>query len=162
MKGVFCGTFDPVTRGHMDIIERASKLFDELYVVVTPNSDKHTMFSDEFRKTLIEGCCEKLGNVSVLVTGGLATAACRNLGANVLIRSLRSEADYAYEQNMADMNALIAPHIETIFLCGRPEHSAISSSNVREFLRYGLDISALVPEKAALMIKEETEHENDR
>lgn len=160
MDAVFCGTFDPVTIGHMDIIERAAALFDHLTVIVTPNSGKKTMFNDTFRQQLLKACCRHLPNVDIEIAAGLATQACRARGARILIRSLRSAADCDYEQNMAAVNALIDPAIETMFLFGKPEHTYISSSNVRELLRYGLDISSLVPPAAAKLIKEETDHEH--
>lgn len=160
MKAVFCGTFDPVTIGHMDIIERCTSLFDHLTVIVTPNSEKKTMFTDAFRQRLLQASCAHLPNVDIQITGGLAVKACRACGATVLVRSLRSEADCAYEQNMAAMNALIDPGVETLFLFGRPQHACVSSSNVRELLRYGQDIASLVPAAAARLIKEETDYEN--
>ncbi|WP_297568554.1 pantetheine-phosphate adenylyltransferase [uncultured Faecalibaculum sp.] len=145
MKAVFCGTFDPVTRGHLALIQRAAGLFDHLCVVISPNSDKHCLLSADLRRRLLEESVAHLPNVSVMEFDGLAVDAARAAGAGVLVRGLRSAADADYECNMAGMNRRIAQDIETLVLFSAPEDTLVSSSNVRELLKYGLPVDDLVP-----------------
>ena len=129
----FCGTFDPVTYGHLDIIERASKLFDQLVVFISPNSDKNNEST------------KHLSNVTCKIQSGLVVEACKSVNATVLVRGIRNGVDCTYEQNMAFMNARLNEDIETVCLFTRPEYSLYSSSNVRELFKYGQDISGFVP-----------------
>lgn len=145
MDAVFCGTFDPVTNGHMEIIERAAGLFDHLTVVLSPNSGKQTMLSAPVREQLLRESVRHLDNVSVMIHDGLATEAARKVHAGVLVRGLRGEADAAYEYNMAEMNRRIAPDLETVLLFSTADTALISSTNVRELLKYGLPVDDLVP-----------------
>ena len=128
----FCGTFDPVTYGHLDIIERASKLFDELVVFISPNSDKNNEFTEARR-------------LACKIQSGLVVEACKSVNATVLVRGIRNGVDCTYEQNMAFMNARLDENIETVCLFTRPEYSLYSSSNVRELFKYGQNISGFVP-----------------
>lgn len=143
---IFCGAFDPVTKGHMDLIERASTLFDHLYVFVAPNSEKHQVFSAERRLGWLKQACMAYSNVSCRIQTGLTVDAARSVHAKYLIRGMRNSQDFEYELNMATMNRSIDEHLETICLFTKPEHMFCSSSNVRELLRYHLDISAFVPD----------------
>lgn len=145
VKAAFCGTFDPVTNGHLALIERAAAQFDFLTVVVSPNSSKQCLLSADERRTLLEQSVAHLPNVSVMQFEGLATEAARKAGASVLVRGLRGAVDAGYEYNMAQMNRRIAPEIETVLLFSDPETALISSSNVRELLRYHLPVDDLVP-----------------
>lgn len=145
MDAVFCGTFDPVTNGHMDIIRRAASLFDHLTVVLSPNSGKQTMLSAPVRQRLLTESVRELDNVSVMIHEGLAAEAARKVHAGVLIRGLRGAADADYEYNMAEMNRRIAPDLETVLLFSTAEAALISSTNVRELLKYGLPVDDLVP-----------------
>ncbi|MBQ0065094.1 MAG: pantetheine-phosphate adenylyltransferase [Firmicutes bacterium] len=144
-KAVFCGTFDPVTLGHVDIIERASRMFDSLVVFVTPNSLKKNLFDVEQRKEWIQKACAHLDNVEVKIQNGLAVDAARKEGAHVFIRGIRNGVDCDYEQNMAHMNHLIDPSMDTVCLFTKDEYAHHSSSNVRELMAYNLDISKFVP-----------------
>lgn len=157
MTGAFCGSFDPLTRGHLDIIERASKITDTLYVFVSVNSGKRSMYSLEQRLEWLEQATAHLPNVECRMQKGLVIEACREAGADILIRGIRSEQDCAYEQNMAFMNSYLDHEIETICLFTRPEYYLYSSSNVRELIKYGQDISMFVPDCVykTLCIKEE-------
>ena len=141
----FCGTFDPVTYGHLDIIERASKLFDQLVVFISPNSDKNNEFTEEKRLKWLNESTKHLSNVTCKIQSGLVVEACKSVNATVLVRGIRNGVDCTYEQNMAFMNARLDENIETVCLFTRPEYSLYSSSNVRELFKYGQDISGFVP-----------------
>lgn len=141
----FCGTFDPVTYGHLDIIERASKLFDQLVVFISPNSDKNNEFTEEKRLKWLNESTKHFSNVTCKIQSGLVVEACKSVNATVLVRGIRNGVDCTYEQNMAFMNARLNEDIETVCLFTRPEYSLYSSSNVRELFKYGQDISGFVP-----------------
>lgn len=155
-KAAFCGTFDPVTLGHLDVIKRASCLFDEVVVFVAPNSEKHQMFSEDQRLTWLREACSNLDNVTCQIQKGLTVDACKEVGANVLIRGIRNNIDCEYEQNMAFMNHSIDSSLETVCLFTRPEYMYCSSSNVKELIKYHLDISQFVP----VCVKEGINYEN--
>ena len=142
----FCGTFDPVTYGHLDLIHRASRMFDQVVVFVSKNSMKTNVFSNEQRLEWLNECTKDLDNVSCQIQEGLVVEACHKVGATVLIRGIRTGVDFEYEKNMAGMNAMIDPKIDTVCLYTKSELEYCSSSNVREFMKYNLDISKLVPE----------------
>lgn len=141
----FCGTFDPLTLGHVDLIERASRMFDELVVFISPNSMKVNTFSNEQRLEWLNEATKSYPNVSCKIQDGLAIEACHSVGATVLVRGIRNSVDFEYEKNMAGMNQLIDSNIDTICLYTKPELELCSSTNVREFLKYGQDISSFVP-----------------
>ncbi|WP_288162510.1 pantetheine-phosphate adenylyltransferase [Dubosiella newyorkensis] len=145
MRAAFCGSFDPPTLGHLDIIERASALFDELIVLVATNSSKSSMFSMEQRLAWLQEACQDLPNVTCKIQKGLIVQACQEHEIHVLVRGIRNEQDCAYEQNMAFMNAYLDPNIETICLFTKPEYDLFSSSNVRELLKYHQNIQPFVP-----------------
>ena len=151
----FCGTFAPVPLGHLDIIERASKMFDELVVFISPNSDKQNEFSEEIRLKWLNEATKNLKNVSCKIQSGLVVDACKSVHATVLVRGIRNGVDCTYEQNMAFMNNKLNPEIETVCLFTRPEYSLYSSSNVRELLKYGQDVSDFVPKNVLKDIKGE-------
>lgn len=142
----FCGTFDPVTLGHVDLIARASKMFDQLVVFISPNSMKTNMFSSQQRLAWLNAIVKEYANVSCQIQDGLVVEACHRVGATILVRGVRNMTDFEYEKNMASMNSLIDSSIDTICLYTKPELELCSSSNVREFMKYGLDISKFVPE----------------
>lgn len=151
----FCGTFDPLTLGHVDLIDRTSKMFDELVVFVSNNSLKNNLFSSQQRLAWLEEICSKYDNVTCAIQNGLVVDACHKVGATVLVRGIRNTIDFEYEKNMANMNALIDSGIDTICLYTRSELELCSSSNVREFMKYDLDISSFVPENVLRDIKKE-------
>lgn len=144
MIAAFAGSFDPPTRGHYDIIERASGLFERVVVLVSPNSLKNGMFDAARRVAWLERMCADFDNVEVALCPGLTVSAARAHGAGVLLRSMRSGADLDGEFNNAWVNAQLTDGMETLFLSARPENLYISSSNVRELLRYGQSVAHLV------------------
>ena len=155
MIAAFCGSFDPITKGHLDVIERASKMFDTLVVFIASNSSKQSQFTMEQRLEWLEKSTAHLDNVQCKIQKGLVVEACQSVHATVLVRGIRNEQDCAYEQNMAFVNAHLDDQIETICLFTKPEYYLYSSSNVRELLKYGQDISMFVPDCVLQTLKEE-------
>ena len=143
--GVFPGSFDPLTSGHYDLIERAAALGDCLYVAVLKNSDKTPLFTLKQRKEMIESATALLPNVKVEAFEGLLVDFARQKGASVLFRGLRNQLDYEQETMLATVNHRLAPEIQTVCLFSKPEWTFLSSSIVKEMLRYGQDIRGLVP-----------------
>ncbi|MBP3300858.1 MAG: pantetheine-phosphate adenylyltransferase [Clostridia bacterium] len=146
MKAICCGSFDPVTKGHEDLIRRASRLFEEVVVLIARNPDKTGFFPEETRRRFCEKTFADLKNVSVDVWDGPVVDYARRVGASVLVKGVRGSADLEYEQNLAEINRLLAPEIETVLLPTRPQFAAISSTYARAFLTGGKDPSALLPE----------------
>jgi pantetheine-phosphate adenylyltransferase len=156
-KALYPGSFDPITYGHVDIVRRARKLFDELIIAVMLNPTKTMLFSLEERRQLVESVLreEGLSGVSVLAHDGLMVELARKLGVSAVIRGLRVTADFEYEWQLALTNRDLDPQIESVFLMTSREYSFISSSIVREVKRYGGDVSNFVPKvvEAALETK---------
>lgn len=150
---VFPGSFDPITKGHLDIIERASRLFDKTYVVILVNSEKKSLFSTQERVTMIQSVTEGLPGVEICSYSGLTIDFCREHGAGILLRGLRNEGDYAYEYPIACANRA-AGGIETLFLPCDQGLSAISSTIVREFASYGGDITSFLPPAIVPLVEE--------
>lgn len=143
---VYNGTFDPVTNGHLDIIERAAKIFDKLYVTICIHPTKKGLFSLEERKQLLKEATKHLPNVTVDATDLLAVEYLKQKNASVLIRGLRSTTDFDYELTYAQSNQYLDKNIEIMYLMTRPSHSFISSSVVKEIASYHRELSELVPE----------------
>ena len=143
--GVFPGSFDPLTSGHYDLIERAAALVDCLYVAVLKNSDKTPLYTLKQRKEMIESATALLPNVKVEAFEGLLVDFARQKGASVLFRGLGNQLDYEQETMLATVNHRLAPEIQTVCLFSKPEWTFLSSSIVKEMLRYGQDIRGLVP-----------------
>lgn len=131
-KGIYAGSFDPVTYGHIDVIERAARLVDELIVAVLGNSGKTPLFTVEERKDMLREVTKHIPNVTVQSFGGLTVDFARQQHAQVLIRGLRAIPDFEYELNMAQTNHIIAPEIETVFLMTSLKYSYLSSITVKE------------------------------
>ena len=146
-KALYPGSFDPITYGHIDVVKRAYKLFDELFVAVMRNPTKPSLFSLEERQQLVEDVMrqEGLADVKVISHDGLMIELAKNLGAAAVIRGLRVTSDFEYEWQMALTNRDLDPQIESVFLMTSREYSFISSSIVREVKRYGGDVSHFVP-----------------
>jgi pantetheine-phosphate adenylyltransferase len=144
-KAVCPGSFDPVTNGHLDIIERAASLFDEVIVAVGVNKSKNRLFSPEERIGMLEQATAGLPNVSVAGFTGLLTTFCQQQDATAIVKGLRAVSDYEYELQMAQMNASLT-RIETVFVPTSPEWSFLASSLVKEVAAFGGDVSGLVPE----------------
>jgi pantetheine-phosphate adenylyltransferase len=141
------GSYDPVTLGHVDAIRRASTLFDEVVVAVLHNPAKQGVFTPDERRALIEDALGDLPGVRVEVFGGrLLVDVCRQVGADVVVKGLRSGTDFAYELPMAMMNRHLTG-VETVFLPGEPSLAHVSSSLVKEVARYGGDVSGLVTDR---------------
>jgi len=144
---VFPGSFDPMTNAHVDVVERAKKLFDKIYIAVGVNTTKKGFFSQEERLAIIkETFTPQDGRVEVVAFEGLTVDFCRRVGARYLIRGMRSAADFEFEKAIAHNNAVLAPDIETIFLVSSSGLSHISSTIVREILANRGDVSKLVPQ----------------
>ena len=154
--GLFTGSFDPMTNGHLDLIERASKLFDKLYVGIFYNPHKNGFLPIEGRLETVEKAVEHLKNVQVIASHDeLVVDVARKLGVHVLVRGLRNAADLQYEASFDFYNHQLAGEIETVYLHSRPEHVYISSSAVRELLKFGQDISKYVPNAVLEELKNE-------
>lgn len=146
---VYPGSFDPLTMGHLNIIERASQLFDQLIVTVGINTSKKALFTTEERVDLIQKSVAHLPNVVVQAEGGLTVQFVKQVGANVIIRGLRDAKDLEYEANIANMNRYLDDSIETVFLVTAPKYAFISSTLLKEVLHFKGDISQLVPPAVA-------------
>ena len=143
---LYPGSFDPITMGHLDIIERSSKIFDKVVIAILVNPRKEPMFSSEKRKEMIEKCITHLNNVEVVVSSELTINVAKKHGANILIRGIRAVADYEYELQQATTNMALDGSIETLFMVSRPEYSFLSSSVAKELGRYHCDLSKILPE----------------
>lgn len=139
------GTFDPITNGHLDIIRRASKMFDEVVVTIMVNPKKRVTFTDENRKEMIEKCITNLSNVKVVIGSGLTVEFAKSINATAIIRGIRAVADYEYELQQATANMMLNDQIETLFFVARPEFSFLSSSVAKEIAINGGDISKFIP-----------------
>ena len=140
------GSFDPVTLGHLDIITRASKMFNKVIVVVASNSSKNCSFTPEERVELIKKCIPELQNVSVVHYGGLLADYAAETGATAIIKGLRAMSDFEYEFQMALTNKKLNPNVETLFLTTAAENMYLSSSMVKQIAAMGGDIHSFVPE----------------
>ena len=144
---LFPGTFDPLTLGHNDIIERASGMFDKLYLGIGENSSKNNLFAFEKRVSMLTEIYSGNPKISVAGYKELTVGFCKKIGARFIIRGLRSATDFDYERNIAEMNHKLDPSIDTVFLISKPEYAAITSTIVREILKNGGDISHFVDRK---------------
>lgn len=142
---VFPGSFDPLTNGHLDLITRASKIFDRLIVVVGQNTSKRGLFTTDERVAFIEETTRALENVSVRVEGGLTVAFMHEIHATVLVRGIRNSVDFEYEQGIAGMNRTLDPNVDTVCLMADPQYQFVSSSLLKEVARFGGDLTNLVP-----------------
>lgn len=143
---LFPGSFDPITKGHEEIILRALPLFDEIVVAIGVNSNKNYLFSLEIRKKWIQQTFKNEKKVRVETYQGLTVSFAREMGAGYILRGLRSEVDFQYEMPIAQMNSALAPEVETIYMPASPNLSAYSSTIVRDIFKNGGDISKFVPE----------------
>jgi pantetheine-phosphate adenylyltransferase len=138
VSALYPGTFDPPTNGHIDLIQRGSKLFDHLTVAILNNPVKDPLFTVEERAEMLRESTSELGNVSVATFEGLMVEYARQIGASVVLRGIRAISDYEYEFRMALMNRRLAPEIETVFLQPAGRYSFISSRMVKEVFSFGL------------------------
>lgn len=156
-KAVFPGSFDPVTLGHLHLIERAARLYDEVIVVIAVNSAKNALFSIEERKALLMENLRSAANVRVDVAEGLLVDKVRQLGADVMLRGVRDVQDFAYEKQIAWANHELEASIETVCLFANEGYGSLSSSIIREFASYGKDVSRYVPANVARAIRKKYE-----
>ncbi len=152
-KAIYPGSFDPITFGHLDIIERSSKVFDEVVIGILNNSAKNSLFSVEERLNMTKMLTEKYDNVTVDSFDGLLVDYAKSIDANLIIRGLRAVTDFEYEIQIAQTNKVEYPELETIFMTTALNYSYLSSTIVREFASYGGDISRFVPEEIIPMIQ---------
>lgn len=151
---VYAGTFDPPTYGHLDIIKRASAVFDVLIVAIMQNPEKRSFFTEEERVHMLETMCEGLDNVKILVGDGLTVDLAKENNAEFLVRGIRAIMDYEYELQIASANMVIGEDIETVFFLARPEHSYLSSTIVRSIAEHDGDISKFIPESIIDLVRE--------
>ena len=155
---LFAGSFDPITKGHVDLIERASKLFDSLYVGVFYNLEKKSFFSIEAKEKMVIDALSHLENVNIVTSHDeLAVEVARKLGVTTFVRGLRNGQDLEYERNLNFFNYELAPELDTIFLMSKPNYQHISSSRIRELIAFEQDISKYVPEIVVKELKKQDE-----
>ena len=154
LKGIYPGSFDPVTYGHLDVIERSSKLVDELIVGVLNNKAKSPLFSAEERVRMLNEVTKAMPNVTVVPFEGLLVDFARKMDAGLVIRGLRAITDFEYELQMAQTNHKMEPDVETVFLTTSLDYSYLSSTTVKEVAAFGGDISQFVPGIVADLIEE--------
>jgi pantetheine-phosphate adenylyltransferase len=146
MIAVYPGSFDPVTNGHLDIVERAASIFDQVIVTVAPNLGKEPMFTLQERKDMLSEVCSHLKNVEVDSFEGLLVFYARQKNAGTIVKGLRAVSDFQYEFEMALINRKLANDIETVFLMTGAENSYLSSSTVKEIAALGGSVKGLVPD----------------
>jgi pantetheine-phosphate adenylyltransferase len=151
---IYPGSFDPITNGHLDLIHRASKLFDEVIIAITQNTNKTGFLSIEKRILAVNNSVNSLTNIRVLSFNSLLVDFAKKHNAQIIIRGLRAVSDFEYEFQLSGMNKRLNPHIETLFMTPSEEFANISSSLVREILLLGGDISAFVPETVKSILLE--------
>jgi len=156
---LFPGTFDPVTFGHIDIIERALPLFDKLYVGIGLNSNKAPMFSDQQRKLWLQEIFKEESKIKVVVYEGLTVECCKKVKANYVVRGIRYVNDFEYEKAIADMNRTLDENIETVFLTCLPKYTSVASTLVRDVIRNGGDVSQFVPDAVLKTIQQNNKKE---
>jgi len=153
MKALISGTFDPVTVGHLDVIRRAAAMFDEVYAVVFNNTEKSCLFDLDTRRAMLEAACEGLANVTVDVCDGLLAAYTEEHDIGVIVRGVRDASDVPYEMMLSTINRGLRNHPDTVFIPSKPEYFHISSSYVRNMLKYGEKLEEIVPEGAIEILK---------
>ncbi|MCH5465412.1 pantetheine-phosphate adenylyltransferase [Levilactobacillus tujiorum] len=156
---VFPGSFDPLTNGHLDLIERASRMFDQLIVAVGQNTAKRGVFTASERVAFIETEIAGLDNVSVQVETGLTVDFMRSVHATVLVRGLRNSTDFEFEQGIAGMNRTLAAEMDTVCLMAAPKYQFVSSSLLKEVAQFGGDLTSLVPPAVAEGLRDRLERE---
>lgn len=152
------GSFDPPTKGHVDVIGRCARLFDRVVVAVANNPSKHPMFTAEERVALLEECCTDWANVTIAWFDGLLVDFLRTSGADVIVKGLRAVTDFEYELQLAQMNRHLSGTV-TLFVPTNPEFGYLSSSLVKEVAAFGGSVDSLVPPRVAEALKERWAHE---
>jgi pantetheine-phosphate adenylyltransferase len=152
--GFYPGSFDPITYGHIDIATRGAKLFDKLYIAISINPNKKTLFTDDERVSLVKESLKHIDNIEVIKSSLLTVEHCKKVGATHILRGLRAVTDYDYEFQMTNFNHEISPDIDTVFLMTQGKYSFLSSSSVRELALFGGDVKPFVPENVKIAIEE--------
>ena len=154
IKAIYPGSFDPITNGHLDIIQRASKLYDEVVVLIAVSPSKNPTFSIDQKIKMIKEAVKQFGNVTVDYYSGLVVDYATKNNAQVLVRGLRAVSDFEYEFQLASANRFINNNVEMVFFMACSQNNFISSSMIKEMYKCGQDISALVPESVVECFKE--------
>jgi pantetheine-phosphate adenylyltransferase len=145
---LFPGSFDPITKAHVDILKRSVALFDKIYIGIGINSTKKGFLSIEKREQMLRAVFETEPKVHVIAYEGLTVNFCKQIGASYMIRGIRTVSDFEYEKAIAQMNHALEPDIESIFIVSKPGYSSISSTIVREILRYNGNAEQFIPKEA--------------
>jgi len=153
-RAIYAGTFDPITNGHVDVIKRASKLFDEIVIAVADSKAKNTLFSIEKRIEMVKIVIKEYPNVKVIGFYNLLVNLCEELDANILIRGIRTVSDFEYELQMGYANSSLKSDLETVYLMPSLEHAFVSSSVVRTILKFDGEVAHLVPSSILTLLKE--------
>lgn len=161
-KAIYPGSFDPITLGHLDIIQRIHSRFTELTIVVANNKDKQYMFSLEEREQMIRENLSNLAGVKIDKWDGLIVDYARKVNAHVIVRGLRAISDFEYEFAMANMNRKLAPEIETMIAFTRPEYSFVSSRMVKEVAFFGGEVESLVPAPVVKALQKKVTEERSK
>ena len=149
MKIALCpGSFDPVTKAHVDIVKRSVSLFDKVYIGIGVNSTKKGLLSVETREQMLRAVFQNDPRIHIVAYEGLTVSFCKSIGAAYMIRGIRTVSDFEYEKAIAQMNHALDPEIESIFIVSKPGYSSISSTIVREIMRYNGDVSQFIPKEA--------------
>jgi len=152
-KIIYPGTFDPVTNGHVDLVERASKLFTKVIVAIAANPKKHTIFTLEEREKMIREVFSTFKNIEICTFTGLLVEFSRLKNTFMILRGLRAISDFDYELQLASVNRMMDPKVETVFLTPEEKYAYVSASVVREVAALGGDVSSLVPKGAQVALK---------
>ncbi|EKE01750.1 MAG: Phosphopantetheine adenylyltransferase [uncultured bacterium] len=153
---IYPGTFDPITNGHIDLIERASRLFDRVIVAIAASEKKSNLFTLAEREQLAREALAKHQNIEICTYSGLSIEFARTKGVLVILRGLRAISDYEYELQLANLNRVLEPKIETVFLTPAEKYAYISASMIREIASFGGDVSAFVPVEVQQALKKKS------
>jgi pantetheine-phosphate adenylyltransferase len=150
---IYPGSFDPPTNGHLDIVERSSRLFDRVVIGVGRNLTKKTVFDADERVALMREACKRWANIEVLAFDGLQVDFAKECGASFIIRGIRALSDFEFEFEMGNMNRTLAPAIEMVYLMTAPEYLFLSASRVKELVAFGAPVDKYVPANVAKALK---------
>jgi pantetheine-phosphate adenylyltransferase len=145
---LFPGSFDPVTKAHVDIVKRSVGLFDKVYIGIGANSSKQGLLSIETREKMLRAVFQHDDRIHIVAYEGLTVNFCKSIGASYMIRGIRTVSDFEYEKAIAQMNHALVPDIESIFIVSKPGYSSISSTIVREIMRHHGDVAQFIPTEA--------------
>ena len=159
---IYPGSFDPITLGHIDLIERMSSHYDEIVVLIADNNSKASLFTPQERKALIEKCLGKTKNVRADIFDGLTVTYAGKVGASTILRGLRAISDFEYEHAMANMNRRLAPDVETLIVFTSPQFSYVSSRMVKEVAHYGGALDEIVPPAVKKALAEKIKPKNSQ